>query len=67
LSEAKKAGGSMTDSANYEVILSVIESAIELVRQNPKPGEPTPTDGYTAWVILQELRRAGWTITRNSN
>jgi hypothetical protein len=55
----------MTDPTNYEAIIAVIESAIKLTRQNPKSGEPTPSDDYTAWVILQELRRAGWTIIRS--
>jgi hypothetical protein len=57
----------MTDFADYEPILAVIESAIDLARTNPKSGEPSPSDNYTAWVILQELRRARWTIRRSSN
>ncbi len=57
----------MTDIADYEAILAVIESAIELTRQKPLPDKPVPPDDYLAWVILQELRRTGWTITRNSN
>jgi hypothetical protein len=65
LADAKDESGSMTDPANYETILTVIESAIKLTRQNPRSGEPTPSDDYTAWVILQELRRAGWTIIRS--
>ena len=55
----------MTNIRDTEAILAVIESAIELTRKNPKPDEPDPPDGYTAWVILQELRRTGWTISRN--
>jgi hypothetical protein len=54
----------MTDYNDYGPILAVIEAGIEKTRQNPKPGEPVPSDDYTAWVILQELRRAGWTISR---
>lgn len=46
-------------------ILAIIESAMELTRQNPK--EPVPPDNYMAWVIVQELRRNGWTIVQNSN
>ena len=55
----------MTDYSDYEPILAVIEFGIDKARKNPKPNEPTPSDDYTAWVILQELRRAGWTISRN--
>jgi hypothetical protein len=57
----------MTAYADYEAILAVIEAAIEKTRQNPKPGEPVPSDNYTAWVILQELRRDGWSIDEMSN
>ncbi len=57
----------MTDYSDYEHILAVIETAIDKARENPKPDEPTPSDNYTAWVVLQELRRTGWTIIRNPN
>lgn len=57
----------MTDGMDYEAILAVIEFGIKKTRLNPKPGEPVPSDDYTAWVILNELRRAGWTISRISN
>lgn len=57
----------MTNYEDYEAILAVIEAGIKLTRENPKPGEPIPTDDYTAWVILQELRRTGWSIVPNSN
>jgi hypothetical protein len=56
---------------DYQKVLPIIESAIELARRNPKPeGDPMPDD-YVAWVICQELRRKGWTIIhtgpQNSN
>jgi hypothetical protein len=57
----------MTSYSNYEAILAVIKAGIETARQNPKPGEPVPSDDYTAWVILQELRRSGWSIIPISN
>jgi hypothetical protein len=57
----------MTDGLAIMSILPIIESAMELTRQNPKPDEPIPSDGYMAWVIVQELRRNGWAIVRNSN
>jgi hypothetical protein len=56
----------VTEAADYQAILAVIESAIDLTRRNPKPGEPVPTDDYTAWVILQELRRTGWSVIRKT-
>ncbi|WP_158914211.1 hypothetical protein [Caulobacter sp. S45] len=57
----------MTDYSDYEPILAVIEAAIDKARKNPKPDQPTPSDDYIAWVVLQELRRAGWTISQNTN
>lgn len=54
----------MTDYGDYEPILAVIEAAIDKARKNPKPGESTSGDDFTAWCVLQELRRAGWTISR---
>ncbi len=56
----------MTDYNDYEAILDVIEFGVGKARENPKPDEPNPSDDYTAWVILQELRRAGWTVSRDS-
>jgi hypothetical protein len=55
----------MTDYLNYEPILAVIEHGIDVARRNPKPGEPIAADDYIAWCILQELRRAGWSVVRN--
>lgn len=54
-------------SADTPTLIAIIEGAMELTRRNPEEGQPTPSDGYYAWVILQELRRAGWQITRISN
>lgn len=50
--------------SEIEQILEVIASGIDLTRKNPKPNEPIPSDNYTAWVIWNELRRAGWKIVR---
>ena len=60
----QEAGEGVTDTP---AILAIIEAAMELTRQNPKPDEPVPSDNYMAWVIVQELRRNGWAIVRNSN
>jgi hypothetical protein len=57
----------MTDHADYEAILAVIKHGIDVARRNPKPDEPVAADDCVAWCILQELRRAGWTVSRNSN
>jgi hypothetical protein len=51
---------------DLEKVLPVIERAIDLARRNPKPGEPIPSDDYMAWVIVNELRRAGYQIVLNS-
>ncbi|GEM_PF-2628382 len=55
----------MTDYADYEVILAVLETGLLKARENPRPGEPLPDDNYVAFVVLQELRRAGWDIRRS--
>ena len=52
----------MTDYGDHEAILAVIEHAIEVTRQNPEREEATATNGYLAWCVLNELRRAGWSI-----
>ena len=57
----------MTDYADYETVLAVIETGIDVACRNPKPGEPVASDDYTAWCVLRELRRAGWSIVRVSN
>ena len=58
-----KAAAEMTDYDDYPAILSAIEMGIETARQKPKPADsPGTTDEYLAWCILQELRRAGWSI-----
>jgi hypothetical protein len=52
---------------DYTAILPVIEKGIDVARRNRKPGEPVPSDDFTAWCIVQELRRAGWRIVRASD
>jgi GNAT superfamily N-acetyltransferase len=55
-------GGEAIRMTETEKILAIIGSAIDLARRNPKPGEPIPADDYVAWVIVNELRRAGFKI-----
>jgi hypothetical protein len=55
----------MTASLDTPILIAVIEGAMQLTRENAEEGEPIPSDDYYAWVILQELRRAGWKIVRN--
>lgn len=55
-------GGEGKKMYEIEKILAVIGSAIDLARRNPKPGEPVSADDYVAWVIVNELRRAGFRI-----
>jgi hypothetical protein len=57
----------MTDQADYEAILAVIEHGINVARRNPKPGQPAAADDYMAWCVLQELRRAGWSVVQTSS
>lgn len=44
---------------NLTEVLSIVEGAIGIVRNNPDPDEPTPSDSYLAYAIMNELRRAG--------
>jgi hypothetical protein len=55
----------MTDWEDYEAIVAIIEYGIDVARRNPRPDEPVAADDYVAFCILQELRRAGWTVSRN--
>jgi hypothetical protein len=52
----------MTDFDDYPAILSAIGTGIDAARRNPKGEAPGTDDEYLAWCILQELRRAGWSI-----
>jgi hypothetical protein len=55
----------MTDYADYEAILAVIEHGIKVARAAAEEQhEPAATE-FTAWCVLQELRRAGWSVARN--
>jgi hypothetical protein len=54
----------MTHFSDYEAVLAVIEHGIDVARRNPKDNEPVASDDYIAWCVLQELRRAGWAVTR---
>ena len=56
----------MTNYADYDAVIAVIEHGIDVARQNPKPNEPLAADDYTAYCVLQELRRAGWAVVRKS-
>lgn len=46
--------------------LPVIELGIDVARRNMEANQENP-DQFTAFCVWQELRRAGWSITRNSN
>ena len=55
----------MNEFERVEKVLAAIETAIGVARQNPNAGEPTPTDDYIAWCVMNELRRAGFKIVPN--
>ena len=55
-------GTENSEETRIEKIMMIIQSAIDLTRRNPKPGEAAPSDDYLAWVIVNELRRAGFRI-----
>jgi hypothetical protein len=50
-----------------EAILNVIKHGIDVARRGKPPNEAEPTDDLIAHCIVQELRRAGWSIRENSN
>ena len=50
-----------------EAILSVIKLGIDVARRNKGTNEPEPSDDLIAHCIVQELRRAGWSIREISN
>jgi len=59
--------GKVLDMADYplpefEKIMAVIESAIDVAKQNLKKNEPVPSNDYLAWIDVNELRRAGCKI-----
>jgi len=56
----------MIDHEEFEKVLAMVVSAIDMARRNPKPDEPVPSDDYTAWVVVNELRRAGFKIERRA-
>jgi hypothetical protein len=55
----------MTDPKHHGPILAAIVTGIDVARKNWSPDQPALRDDFTAWVILQELRRSGWTIGRD--
>lgn len=53
----------MTKSADYPAVLAAIRTGIDVRRSCKKPGETQDeTDELLAWCVLQELRRAGWSV-----
>ena len=52
---------------NHEAILAVIERGIDVAREKGTTIEAKDADAFMAWVVLQELRRAGWSIERTQD
>lgn len=59
-------GGGEAEGPDFAAVLAIVEGAVILARQRSKPGEAETGDDE-ALLILQELRKAGWSITRTSN
>jgi hypothetical protein len=57
----------MTDYRDFEAVLQIIALGVDVARRNPKADEPVASDDYIAWCVLNELRRAGWKVSRTSN
>jgi hypothetical protein len=50
-----------------EAVRNVIKLAIDVARRNKGPNEMEPSDDLIAHCVVQELRRAGWSIQKISN
>ena len=48
----------------FVVLMSVIEQAIDHGLEHYSKDAPGTESGFMAWVVAQELRRAGYKITR---
>lgn len=56
----------MTDELDWPPILAVIEQGIKSARQQRLDANQKPADDFTAFVILRELHREGWSISKTS-
>lgn len=52
----------MTQPLNWEPVLVAIEAGITKARNDAKTDTSLATDGYSAFVILRELERRGWSV-----
>jgi hypothetical protein len=56
----------MNKFEEFEKILAVIAKAIDVARQNPQASPaPGSEDEYVAWIIVNQLRQAGFKIVQN--
>jgi hypothetical protein len=56
----------MTDPTDWEAVLAAIEAGLLKTREDASGDIGLANDGYTAFVILRELHRQGWTVGRKS-
>lgn len=52
----------MTKPLDWEPALAAIEAGIAKAREDSGTDTSLSTDSYTAFVILRELKRRGWSI-----
>jgi hypothetical protein len=57
-------GRALSEQIDYNSALTVIESAVEAARLRTQADGPAPTTNYIAYCILQEIKRAGWTLAQ---
>lgn len=52
----------MTQPLDWEPVLAAIEAGIKKAREDAEIDKSLATDGYSAFVILRELNRQGWSV-----
>ena len=52
----------MTQPLDWEPVLAAIEAGIVKAREDAETDKSLATDGYSAFVILRELHRRGWSV-----
>jgi hypothetical protein len=56
----------MTDELDWPPILAAIEQGIKSACQQRLDANQQPADDFTAFVILRELHREGWSVSKTT-
>lgn len=57
----------MTDELNWPAVLEAIEHGLRKARQQKLDAGEALTDDFSAFVVLRELHRQGWSVERSAN